>query len=84
MTALRLGKPVSIGSIELVAIERTALHGRVGARGLAAFATKEPAAIVIRSDAEVWALDLEGRVIAVDNLPRDVVGLREWMQEGLV
>jgi uncharacterized spore protein YtfJ len=80
MNGLRIGTPVMIDDIELIPIERINVGSDAIPGGLVAFASKEPAAIVVRSRRGDRAVDLEGRDASLDRLLREVPGLREWMQ----
>jgi hypothetical protein len=77
VSGLRAGTAVVVGDLELIPIERTHLTGDVIAGAVALFAAKAPAAVVIRSGSHGWALDLDGRETSLDDLLRDVPGLRE-------
>lgn len=76
MNALRVGTPVVVGDFELIPIERTHLAGDIIAGAFALFATKAPAAVVIRVGPNGWALDLDGRETPLEDLLREVPGLR--------
>lgn len=80
MTTLRLGRPIRVGEIEVIPIER--MHGTVDTigGGILAIARKEPAALVIRTPDGDRAADLDGAEVALDELLRDVPGLREWLR----
>jgi len=77
MSALRIGTAVIVGGFELIPIERTHLLGDIIAGAVALFAAKAPAAIVIRFGPNGWALDLDGRETPLEDLLREVPGLRE-------
>ncbi|HSC26889.1 MAG TPA: hypothetical protein VLD67_06420 [Vicinamibacterales bacterium] len=80
MNALRVGTPVLVEDVELIPIEMTRVTSAPVLGGFITLASKEPAAIVIRSRWGDRALDLEGRDTSLDRLLREVPGLREWMQ----
>ena len=80
MTTLRLGPPIRVGEVEVIAIERT--HSTIDTMGdvVLAIARKEPAALVIRTRDGDRATDLDGAAVPLDDLLRDVPGLREWLR----
>ena len=80
MKRLCVGNPIAVENLEMIPIQLISMQSdRVG-NVLVALAAKEPVAIVIRSRRHIWALDLEGRDASLDNLLRDVDGLRDWVQ----
>ena len=77
MTTRRAGPSITVGGIEIVPIEDTTLHDAGGPRRVFVLASKAPSAVVVRAAAGDYALDLEGRRTSLDDLLRDVPGLRE-------
>lgn len=59
MTSLRAGTPVIIGELQLIPIERTHLGASLSPGGLAAFGTKEPVAVAIRTQAGTRVYELQ-------------------------
>jgi hypothetical protein len=69
MSDRRSGQPVTIGDIEIEPIERVIIRlDRVGG-GIVGMALKEPIALVFRSPAGTWRVDL-------DRLEGDVTNAR--------
>ena len=77
MKTLRAGPPIDVNEIQLIPIEMTCVYGHATPQCLTAVAGKEAVAVVILSDRGAWALDLDGCETPLDNLLRDVEGLRD-------
>ena len=79
MKTLRMGTPVTIGDLELIPVEATHIDASRAAGALVGFASKS-AAIVVRSRAGAWALSPEGDEASLEELVREVPGLRERVE----
>lgn len=73
MRKLSAGKAVRVGEWEIIPIELSHAASELTGAGLAAFAKKEPVAIVIRSPDGEWTLDLDGNIDLLADL-REVEG----------
>jgi hypothetical protein len=80
MKTLRMGTPVTIGDLELIPVEATHIDASRAAGALVGFASKSAAAIVVRSRAGAWALSPEGDEASLEELVREVPGLRERVE----
>ncbi len=80
MRRLVAGSPVNAGEFELIPVEATQLEGTALAGSVMVRAAKSPAAVVIRSHAGVWAFDVDGGGCPLEELLRDVAGLRELLE----
>jgi hypothetical protein len=60
MTESRPGQPRIVGDFEIEPIERVVVRVERALGGIAGFAFKEPVAIVIRSPAGTWRVELPG------------------------
>jgi hypothetical protein len=59
MSELRFGTLITVGDLEIEPIERVVVRvDRVGA-GIVGVALKEPVALILRSPAGTWRLDVE-------------------------
>lgn len=65
---VRPGRPIRVGSVVLLPIERVVLHADRGARRLWVSAAKEPAAIVVRDAGGTWAVGAGANAISLDEL----------------
>lgn len=74
---LSAGASRRLEGVELIPIEDTRVSGTTIGTGMSVFATKAPVAIVVRSRRGIRALDLEGHVLPLESLLRDVAGLAE-------
>ena len=59
MNAPRSGKPVRVGDLEIEPIERVIVRVESIGGGIVGVALKEPLAIIVRSPAGAWRVDLE-------------------------
>lgn len=72
---VRPGRPIRVGSVVLLPIERVVLHADRGARHLWVSAVQEPAAIVVRDGGGTWAVDAGAGAISVEELRERIPGL---------
>jgi hypothetical protein len=61
MIAERTGLPVTIGDVVVEPIERVLIHIERLGSAVVGFALKEPVAIVVRSSAGSWRIELDRR-----------------------
>ncbi len=73
--------PVSIGEIKLIPIVNILTHCWIK-KGRAAYSVvKKPLAVVIVSQTEKKAFDMNGQVLSVDELAEDITGLKELLSK---
>ena len=77
MDKLIAGKPINIGKVTLLPIERYAIHSGKGSAGYWLTAHIVPHAIVIRDSRGIRAINLETKELSLDVLNEAVPGLRE-------
>ena len=72
---VRAGKPLRVGSVTLLPIERVVVHSDVGALGAWCTAAKEPYALVVRDAGGIRALDLGGTAVSLEALREGIPAL---------
>ena len=76
---VRPGRPIRVGSVVLLPIERVVLRADRGARRLWVSAVKEPAAIVVRDGGGTWAVDAGATAVSLEELRERIPGLDALM-----
>ncbi len=74
-THWQAGRPLRVGGLTLLPIERVLLHAQRGRHGGWVTASKEPAAIVVRDALRWHALAADGSPMDLDALRQRVPGL---------
>ncbi len=72
---------VTVGGTTLIPVVEVSLNCWGGKRGIAFRATKEPTAVVVVSAATKKAFRMSGEEIELDELVREVPGLRERLEK---
>jgi len=72
---LRAGRPLRVGRVTLLPIERVVLRWQVGALGACLGAAKEPYALVVRDDGGIRAVDAGAAEVSLGVLRERVPGL---------
>jgi hypothetical protein len=81
MEALRAGKPLRVGDVTLVLIERSGIESDSGDAGCWMSAFKEPVAVVVCDAGGVRAIAVESSEIALDALMRETPNLGAILSE---
>jgi hypothetical protein len=55
----RSGKPVTVGDLEIEAIERVVVRVETVCGAIIGLAVKEPIAVIVRTPADTWKVDLQ-------------------------
>ncbi len=83
--SLRAGRPVRVGAVVMVAIERVVVRADRAGLGIWVTAAVEPHAIVVRDPDGARAVEVDGAALSVDALRESVPGLdgllsgsRQW------
>jgi hypothetical protein len=76
---MRAGKPVSIGAVSLVPVERVIVRAVASRAGGWVLAGLEPVALLVRDDRGVWAVDRDAVPVSVESLRRVVPGLEGFL-----
>ncbi len=79
MKETRAGRPIIVGEITIIPLERLSVYhdGRKG--GLLIYASKEPIGIVIVSPQGTAAIDMCGGQVPLENYIRDIHGLQQLL-----
>ena len=72
---LRAGRPIRLGAVVLLPIERVVLHSVRDARRLWVSAAKEPMALVVREAGGTWAVGADATAIPLGELRERIPGL---------
>jgi hypothetical protein len=59
MTAPRSGPTITVGDLEIEAVEKVVVRVEKVCGGIVGAALKEPVAVIVRSPAGTWRVDLE-------------------------
>jgi hypothetical protein len=78
MTRITLGKPISINGITIIPIEKTSVESYGLGPARWAHGIKEPVAVVVKDASGVRAFDMEGRLVALE----EVLGGNEGIHVG--
>jgi hypothetical protein len=74
---LRAGAPVTLGSVRIIPLERVRVEGAAGKRGLFLYASKTPVGLVISTQDQDCAVDLQGNPMPLDAILKEVNGSGE-------
>jgi hypothetical protein len=72
---LRLGRPLTVGAVTLLPVERVLVAGAGGARSVWLAASLEPVALVVRDGRGTWAVGVDASPGSLEVLLRTVPGL---------
>jgi uncharacterized spore protein YtfJ len=72
---VRAGRPIRVGSVTLLPIERVAVHSGMGTLGAWFTAAKEPYALVVRDAGGIRALDVGDSGASLEALREAIPGL---------
>ncbi len=72
---LRAGRPLRVGDVTLLAIERAVVRSGRGALGMWVTAALEPYALVVRDAGGVRAVGVDGAAVSLEQLRGRIPGL---------
>ena len=77
MKETRVGKPVAVGDITIVPLERVSVHHAGGKGRVSVFVSREPIGVVVTSPRGQQAISVSGEEVPLATYIQDIEGLQE-------
>ena len=77
MKEIRVGRPVIVGEVTIVPLERVSVYHDSGEDRLSVYISKEPVGIMISSPQGKWAVDMCGRQMPRETYIQEIRGLQQ-------
>ena len=79
MNKLCLGTPRNIAELMIIPVERINISSHKRKKGIWLYGSKEIAALIIYTPYNLFAFDIEGQELSIEELIYEVPGLKEFL-----
>jgi hypothetical protein len=80
MNKLRLGTPRNIAELMIIPVERINISAHKMKKGVWLYGSKEIAALVIYTPSNLYAFNIDGQELSVEELACEVPDLKEFLE----